>query len=209
MSGASGLLAGLLPSEVCVAELEDRGQAVALPAPEQALVASAGEKRVRDFALGRACARRALGELGIEAGPILQHASGAPHWPDGAVGSITHTAGYAAAAVARTARFAGIGIDAERITALKDGVVRRLFLPAERAWLDGLATGRREMAAILLFSAKEAYFKACAPAGFRFQDVHADVCDDGFRVMAGNVQVAGRWASANDLVVTAIALPRG
>jgi 4'-phosphopantetheinyl transferase EntD len=206
VSGGPALLARLLPSGVCVAETEDRGQAIVLPAPEQALTAVAGEKRVRDFALGRDCAHRALGQLGADAGPILQHASGAPRWPDGIVGSITHTSGYAAAAVAPAALFAGIGIDAERITVLKDNVARRLFAPEERTWLDGLSPGARDAAAILLFSAKEAYFKACAPVAFRFTDVRVEAGEGGFRVSAGDFHAEGRWATADDLVVTAIAL---
>ena len=143
MSGVSGLLARLLPSGVCVAEAEDHGQAIALPVSEQALIANAGEKRRRDFALGRDCARRALNALHAAPAALLRHANGAPCWPDGIAGSITHTAGYAAAAVASAARFAGIGIDAERVTGLEDNVARRLFGPEERRWLDGLASARR------------------------------------------------------------------
>jgi enterobactin synthetase component D len=39
----------------------------------------------------------------------------APIWPDGVVGSITHTGGFAAAAVAWAADIAGLGIDSEKI----------------------------------------------------------------------------------------------
>lgn len=206
MSGGPALLAPLLPPGVCIAETEERGQAIVLPASEQALIATAGEKRVRDFALGRDCARRALGQLGADAGPVLQRANGAPRWPDGIVGSITHTGGYAAAAVAPAASFAGIGIDAERIAMLRDNVARRLFVPEERRWLDGQALDARAATAILLFSAKEAYFKARAPAAFRFTDVRIEAGTGGFRVSARDFHAEGRWAVAGDLVVTAIAL---
>lgn len=91
------LLARLLMPGVAGREIEDVGQPVVIAAEETALVAKAGEKRRRDFTLGRFCARAALAQLGGDGEVIGQGRSGAPHWPDGFCGSITHTAGYAAA----------------------------------------------------------------------------------------------------------------
>ena len=56
--------------------------------------------------LGRACARAALANLGQGEAVIGIDEAGAPLWPAGVVGSITHTKGYAAALVAK-ARFSG------------------------------------------------------------------------------------------------------
>ena len=70
---------------------------------EAAIVARAVERRKDEFATIRRCARTALAELGVPAGPILPGVRGAPVWPAGIVGSMTHCVGYRAAAVARSA----------------------------------------------------------------------------------------------------------
>jgi 4'-phosphopantetheinyl transferase EntD len=80
---------------------------------EAALLVTAVEKRRQEFATVRHCARLALAELGVAPAPILPGIRGAPIWPDGIVGSMTHCTGYRAAAVGRTTQVGGIGIDAE------------------------------------------------------------------------------------------------
>ena len=96
-----GLLPVLLAPGIFGAEMEDVGQPVPLHPQEEELVAQAAPKRRRDFALGRACARAALSDLGQPDAVIGQGENGAPLWPAGVVGSITHTKGYAAALVAK------------------------------------------------------------------------------------------------------------
>src|SRR5690606_8339287 len=78
---------------------------------EAALVKNAVETRRRQFEAGRSAAREALASFGVRAQPILRGAVGEPLWPDGFVGSITHTRSVAAAAVASRDDFQGIGID--------------------------------------------------------------------------------------------------
>ena len=51
-------------------------------------------KRRNEFITVRHCAGLALGELGFPPVPILKGDKGEPCWPDGAVGSLTHCAGY-------------------------------------------------------------------------------------------------------------------
>ncbi len=93
----------LLPDDVVVVEaLSDPPEAVLFPA-EEALLAQAVEKRPLEFTTVRHCARVALGRLGVPAAPILPGEHGAPQWPEGIVGSMTHCAGYRAAVVARSA----------------------------------------------------------------------------------------------------------
>ncbi|MYS25239.1 4'-phosphopantetheinyl transferase EntD (siderophore biosynthesis) [Streptomyces sp. DvalAA-14] len=135
--------------------------------PQEAeAVARAVAKRRGEYAAGRACARAALAELGHPPGPILREAErGAPVWPAGVVGSITHTDGYRAAAVARTEDVLTLGIDAEPHGPLPEGVLDVILAtPAERAALDG-HTARRPGIHWdrLLFSAKETVYKAWYP----------------------------------------------
>ena len=124
-------------------------------------------RRRRDFAMGRACARAAVARLqGLEEfrEPLLRSRGRAPRWPAGVVGTITHTAGMAAAAAAHAEAYLGIGLDLERLPRVSPRLMRRVCRPEERAVLESLneTTGRRALGAI--FSAKESIFKALNPA---------------------------------------------
>jgi len=125
---------------------------------EEALVAGAADKRVREFRTGRLCAHRAMGLIGLEPRPVLRGERGAPMWPAGVVGSITHCAGYRAAAIARGAL--AIGIDAEPHRPAPPGVLDRIATAEEIAGLDRLGVEEPDL---LLFSAKESVYKAWNP----------------------------------------------
>jgi 4'-phosphopantetheinyl transferase EntD len=193
-----------------VADVADTGQELALPPQEAAHVAAAGEKRRRDFALGRHCARAALERLGRPASAVATDARGAPLWPDGIAGSITHTAGYAACVVAHAADFIALGIDAEHIDDVRPSLYGKLFRPGERSMLAGLADDERRRAAAILFSAKEAFYKACLAADgpIQFQALEVTLHADGFIVASdAGMTAAGRYLTADGLVVTLVAVP--
>ena len=199
----SGLLAPLLPGGVFGAELFDRGQDVRLSPEDAALVAGSSEKRRRDFALGRACARAALAQAGLYA-PVGRASHGAPVWPPGIRGSITHTQGYAAAIVARQESFSGLGVDAERIGRVEEKLWPRLFDKAERAWLA--VQDDAAVMATLLFAAKEAAFKASNPpagAALQFQALSIEATGDGtFAVQDGAGE--GHYAVGGGLVLACV-----
>ena len=197
----------------------DAPEATLLP-PEEALVARAVEKRRRDFATGRHCARRALAHLGIAPGPLLAGPAGEPLWPAGVVGSITHCAGYRAAAVAWAGEVPTIGIDAEPHEPLPDDVLEIVALPAEKARLRQLATAGDDAIRWdrVLFCAKEAVYKAWYPHARRmldFDQADIDLHPDGTltaRLLVPGPTIAGRelhglagrWAIGEGLVVTAV-----
>lgn len=187
---------------------------------EQSIIAQAVERRRREFATGRACARSALAKLGVPPVPILRGERNAPQWPAGIVGSITHCAGYRAAAVARAGELLGIGIDAEPNQPLPDGVLRAIALPGEQAGLRSLPAGTAWDR--LLFCAKEAIFKVWFPLTAVFLGF------DGARVAIHPIQAtfeahllvpspnplvpttfSGRWLVTSTHLLTAIALPAG
>jgi hypothetical protein len=93
------MLGMILPANV---ESEERfGEApggVLFP-EEEKIIAHAVEARRREFATVRVCARACLARLGYAQVPILPGVGGTPTWPAGVQGSMTHCAGYAAAAV--------------------------------------------------------------------------------------------------------------
>ncbi|MET9804123.1 4'-phosphopantetheinyl transferase superfamily protein [Streptomyces sp. NPDC006368] len=157
----------LLPPSVAAVESfgDDPSAERALYPQEARLIAVAVESRRREFATVRRCAREALGKLGGPAAPILPDAKGAPRWPEGFVGSMTHCKGYRAAVVARAASLAAVGIDAEPNLPLPDDGVRDLVtVPQERAWLRQLAPRRPGVHwDRLVFSAKETVYKVWYP----------------------------------------------
>jgi 4'-phosphopantetheinyl transferase EntD len=213
----------VLPPEASWAEaFADPPDAVLFP-EEEALVAKAVEKRRREFATARACARSALAAFGVPPVPILPGERGAPQWPPGFVGTITHCAGYRAAAVARARDVLTMGLDAEPDEPLPDGVLAMVSLPGERARLRALAAAAPVTSwDRLLFSAKESVYKAWFPVarrwlGFEEADVTIDPAFGTFeaRLLAAPPTVAGtpltgftgRWLASDGLILTAIAVP--
>jgi 4'-phosphopantetheinyl transferase EntD len=186
---------------------------------EEAVVARAVGKRRREFGSARNRAREALSRLGVPPTPILPGERGAPQWPDGVVGSITHCAGYRAAVVARARDLLTVGIDAEPGGVLPDGVLNHVSLPAERAMLGELSAAAPGVSwERLLFSAKESVYKAWFPLARRwlgFEDAEITIGTDGtfgarLLVPGGPMCPAGftgRWLERNGLVVTAITTP--
>ncbi|MFF9850238.1 4'-phosphopantetheinyl transferase family protein [Streptomyces litmocidini] len=169
------LLGALLPERVHWAEetgavdgpeADDGPRPPWLFAEEEALMARAAPGRRREFAAARLCAHRALAGLGVAAAPLLRGRRGAPAWPAGTVGSITHCAGYRGAAVASAAGFLGLGIDAEPHAPLPSGVREEVVFGPEEARLRELAARRPDIAwDRLLFSAKESVYKAWSGYG--------------------------------------------
>jgi 4'-phosphopantetheinyl transferase EntD len=213
----------ILPAGVVCAEAFGDQEDVALFPEEEALLSRAVEKRRKEFTTARGCARRALAALGIPPAPILPGKQGAPKWPRGIVGSITHCAGYRGVAVAHSSDVLTIGIDAEPDDVLPDGVLDAVSVPGERARL-------RDLAAVapgtcwdrLLFSAKESVYKAWFPLtrrwlGFEDADIVFDVVDGTFdaRLLAGDVEAggsplagfSGRWLACDGVLLTAIVVP--
>ena len=189
---------------------------------EEVLIRDAVEVRRREFVTARACARAALSRLGFPPRAIGAGPHGDPHWPAGAVGSITHCRGYRAAAVGRVENFLAIGIDAEPNEELSAALLEAIATPRERAWVrqrsaiaSGVCWGR------LLFSIKESVYKACNPfarGALGFEDATVMVEPErrtfsarlstaagwlgGFRFDV----LAGRWLVRDGLILTAVLL---
>lgn len=119
-------------------------------------------KRQVEFLAGRVCAQQALEALtGAKPAAIPAQPDRAPGWPPGVVGSITHTASYAAALVALDSYYQGIGIDCEVMLSPENLTLQRyICVPDE---LEALHAVHRdwtpEQLLTLVFSAKESLFK--------------------------------------------------
>ncbi|MER7517993.1 4'-phosphopantetheinyl transferase superfamily protein [Streptomyces sp. NPDC126499] len=149
---------------VAVDAFEDVAEPGDLHPAEAALIARAVDTRRREFTTARWCARQALARLGAPAAALLPGPHGAPVWPAGTLGSITHCAGFRAAVAARSPAVAALGIDAEPNEPVPEGVLGAIALPGERRHLRDLARGTPEVQwNRLLFSAKEAVYKSWYP----------------------------------------------
>jgi 4'-phosphopantetheinyl transferase EntD len=205
----------IVPSTVAAVEAFDDPPQATLYPEEEAVIARALDKRRREFTTARYCARTALGALGVPPAPILPGPHGAPGWPEGVVGSMTHCAGYCAAALARGRDVRAIGIDAEVHEALPQGVLDLVSIAPERGRLRRLAAEEPGVSwDRLLFSAKEAIYKAWYPLTRRWLDFEqADVELDPSGTFTARLLVpgpvpgfAGRWLVRDGLVLTAIAV---
>ncbi|MFI5718381.1 4'-phosphopantetheinyl transferase Npt [Nocardia sp. NPDC051750] len=216
----------ILPADIASAELLDYPEDLKAHPAEEHLIAKSVEKRRRDFIGARHCARQALAQLGEPPVAIGKGERGAPVWPRGIVGSLTHCDGFRGAALAHKMRYRSIGIDAEPHEPLPEGVLDSVSLPAERDWLR--VTDSALHLDRLLFCAKEATYKAWFPLTTRwlgFEDAHItfDVEETGAGAGAGTFRSQllvpgqtgdggvpltsfdGRWLITGGFILTAIA----
>lgn len=212
MLDARDLLAPLLPPGVASAA-RDPAAPVELHADEAPYVARAVEKRQREFASGRACARMAMAKLGFPPCAIPSGPRREPLWPDGVVGSVTHTAGFCAAAVATRAAYAGLGIDAEPDGPLSEAVSARVCHAEELGAARALELDAATLAHVV-FSAKESVYKCQFPASgtyLGFHDVRLELEEATFRAVLavpvgpyeqGHV-FRGSWRRSGGLILTA------
>lgn len=213
----------LLPAGVAVVEaFEDLPGEPVFPGEED-LIANAVDSRRSEFVTARRCAREALVQLGHPPSAIRLGGKREPQWPAGVVGSITHTAGFRAAAVAPRSLLASIGIDTEQNSPLPNGVEDLVTVASER---DLLTTLTRAFPMThwerLLFSAKEAIYKAWYPLTRRwlgFENARLTIDPVGTFVAALLIDGArndgeppltelhGRFLVARGLVSTAVTVP--
>jgi 4'-phosphopantetheinyl transferase EntD len=217
------LFSALFPASVRGAELSEQALAEPLFPEEEAAIARAVDKRRVEFALGRTCARRALAELGVSPVALPQRDDRSVQWPEEAWGSITHADGICIAIAARRAHHAGIGIDAEVRERVKRDLWRHIATEREQLWLstapdETVAAAR----ATLLFSAKEAFYKAqfCvsrAWVGFHDAELTFDaggafevrLLVDVGQSFARDTRFEGRYGMLQHHVLTGLVLPPG
>jgi 4'-phosphopantetheinyl transferase EntD len=216
------VIGAILPAGVVVEEaFGDR--LIELFPDEEAVIAKAVDKRRREFTTARACARAALARLGLPPVPIVPGLRGAPQWPAGVVGSITHCAGYRASAVAHAHDIVTIGLDAEPHERLPDGVLGAVASPGEQARIATLSAAAPGVCwDRMLFCAKETIYKAWFPLTQRwlgFEEAVVDF-DPGSQTFTGRLLVdgpvvndavltgfTGRWVISDGLMATAIVVP--
>jgi 4'-phosphopantetheinyl transferase EntD len=169
---------GILIGHRLIAEGDD----LALLPEEMAAFAGSVIKVRRASGAARIAARQLMSRLGKAPRPIPKSTAGMPVWPEGMVGSLAHGAEIAVAAIASPQGFQSIGVDIEPAEPLAADLLDIVATPAERQGIDGDPNRGR-----LLFSIKEAVYKAVFPLDRTFLDHH----DVEVSLSAGTAMVRG------------------
>lgn len=138
-------------------------------------------RRKRESEAVRALAREMLRRRGVLVMEIPKHADGFPLWPAGWVGSLSHSSGWCAAAVAQTSGARGIGVDVENPTRMKPPMWTHILTANERRGMEWFGAEEAAVRATAVFGAKEALFKTLSPLG---------------RAVPGFLQVEIEWGGA-------------
>ncbi|MBB1627716.1 4'-phosphopantetheinyl transferase [Achromobacter sp. UMC71] len=131
-------------------------------------------RRQAEFQAGRELAAALLAQAGSSATQVGVAADRAPLWPDGYIGSISHSRVLVAVAVARRQHVRALGIDIEAIATEREAeAIESVCMRPEEHDVDTGALTRAQFVT-LLFSAKEAFYKCMHPltrVEFDFTDV--------------------------------------
>jgi len=133
-------------------------------------LANATAKRHCEFIAGRYCAIRAIQSLrqppnSVSQTQIPMQPDGRPLWPEGIIGSISHSGDRAMAVVGSADSYTGLGIDCE--TLLTDSAAKEIADLVMEPLEKELLLDRHPEYGLLLtlaFSAKESLFKALWPS---------------------------------------------
>jgi 4'-phosphopantetheinyl transferase EntD len=186
----------------------DVGADIPLWPEEERTIAGAGRSRRREFAAGRACARRALARLGCPPQALGRGSLGEPLWPAGWSGSITHDGGLAAAIAHRSPEAAPTSA-IDLVASPRDPRLARLApVVLSRGELSTRAFRHPDPLAIArVLSAKEAAVKILAPLLGRVLDLRRlETTGAGRRVLVtsldGGPQVVTESTEVGGMLLT-------
>lgn len=157
--------------------------------------------RRAEFAAGRRVLGKAGEILGLDLSDLPVASTGAPVVPQGCAASLTHTGDYVAAVASIDPRITMLGVDAEPWAPLDSRTTSYIATEAEASEIEAMGSlwptvpwGR------ILFTAKEATFKALSQARVRVRFGEASVLMRGHalevtcRTPAGVHQLRGCWS---------------
>lgn len=217
LSPLADMARGMFPSYVGIGVTDPRRVSAPLLAGERAATERMVPARHREFAAGRAAARQAMQAIGCAQIAVPMGEDRTPVWPDGLRGSISHCATACIAVVGPSP--ATLGIDLEPDTPLDADLIPHICMPLERDWLALQPPTARGALARIIFSAKEAVFKAQYPLTrtvFGFDMLHIalnvpDACFDAtfaetITPFAAGQRIRGHVNVSSGYILTAINL---
>ena len=142
-------------------------------------------KKKAHFLGGRYCAHKALSMMEKKESeisnsyedkqdklvPIQKNEQGAPIWPAGVIGSITHTENFIGAVVESFDNLRGVGIDTEKILGPQSVVMVESLVATEEEKRKSLSFDPFEYFT-LIYSAKESIFKCLNPIIQKYIEFH-------------------------------------
>jgi 4'-phosphopantetheinyl transferase EntD len=146
-------------SDILSLELENLKKKIFIPDT----VHSYHPEKLKDYQLGRLCAAKAFQMYSndtISCLDLPSNSDRSPKWPDGIVGSISHSKDYVAAVVSNASDLAGIGIDLEIMGRAKLELTAHLKTSKDLIFHPDFSD--KELLT-LIFSAKESLYKALYP----------------------------------------------
>ncbi|CRM41081.1 phosphopantetheinyltransferase component of enterobactin synthase multienzyme complex [Pseudomonas sp. 24 E 1] len=174
--------------------------------PPPASIQRSVAKRQAEFLAGRLCARAALQQLDhLDCVPAIGE-DRAPVWPAHISGSITHSTGHAAAIVAHTAQWRGLGMDLENVLTLEraERLAGEILTADEMRCMAALPREQIALLVTLTFSAKESLFKALYPiVQKRFYFEHAELLEwseSGQLRLRLLTDLSSEWCHGKELV---------
>ena len=162
---------------------------------------SGREKRQHEFLLGRRCASQLLAERNVNQ-PVGTNQDRSPFWPEGNVGSISHSDRWTIASVALAKAVRSLGVDTEPFM-LNETVqlIAGDVATADQVQLTEVQGFDAVSALTLIFSAKESFYKCWYPITKRFLEFHdvavVSVADSYLKLR----RVAASQAEEADLTV--------
>ncbi|MFP5492474.1 MAG: 4'-phosphopantetheinyl transferase [Bacteriovoracia bacterium] len=175
--------------------------------------------RQQEFVAGRFCAVEAAKEMAVELTSLPRGPKREPLWPDNLVGSISHTKEFAVAWVDLKIETLSLGIDLEaRISQERyQELIHQVANQRESELIHSNADP--QLAFTMMFSAKEAFFKALYPLCHKYIGFHEVEWKgaDGNRweiylnssqseIKSLNGTYRGEWQVSESLVLTMIRL---
>ncbi|CAM4265749.1 4'-phosphopantetheinyl transferase family protein [Pseudoalteromonas byunsanensis] len=126
-------------------------------------------KRRVEYLAGRICAKQALAKISVTGFEIDSGEDRAPVWPEGIIGSISHTQGIAMAMVTNSNSLRGLGIDIETLmpNEQEQRLQAQILHPFEAEAFKALGQHLSSPLTVV-FSAKESIYKALYPSVKRF-----------------------------------------
>ncbi|MHB8270116.1 4'-phosphopantetheinyl transferase family protein [Bradyrhizobium sp.] len=198
------LLRSLFPRPVGAAAARLDGPSFPLFPGEEDFIAGAVEKRRREFAAGRYCARRALSQLDFQPVALPSAPDRSLIWPVGALGSLSHDNSLCVAIAARRSDFRSIGVDIEVVGAVGPELADMILRPDERLNTARWPSSDADLLT-LHFCMKEAAYKAFYPLCGQiidFQDMRISLGPAqrhfrAFPTVPGAPSFEGRYALCN------------
>lgn len=166
------VLQPLLGHQAAVTCCSVDGDVSTLAPIERMAIKGAITRRQKEFAAGRAAARKAMLRLGRSAVPIPMQDDRSPQWPADLVGSISHSHAACVSVVAIKSRWKAVGVDVEPDQDLPRELWDLIGLPSELRRASDLPTTLQARWMMRVFSAKEAYFKWIFPQTLCLLEFH-------------------------------------